>query len=167
MRRILLLATALGCGATESPNNVFRNQTDAYAVAQPVGWTTSNDHGATRFAPRSGKQTIVVRSALRPQEIVEGKPTTDDDLVAATARVLVHLSRARILGQNALEGGELAGVRFTLTFVPRGQRVAYQRVHAVLFGARHVFHVIATAPQGESIDQSALNEMISTLTEEG
>jgi hypothetical protein len=36
----------------------------------------------------------------------------------------------------------------------------------VLFGEKRLFHVIHTAPQGERLDEQAMKEMVSTLTEE-
>jgi hypothetical protein len=173
-RRGIVLALALvgGCAASESSrrsDHRYVNHEQGYSVDQPDGWTTSTDRGATRFAPAAGasKQTIVVRSAPAPRELTEGKRATRADLVTATARVLDAMPGVQLAGPVDLGGGgELDGVRFSLTFVPSGLHATYRRTHVVLFGATRIFHVIATAPASEPIDEDALKDMVMTLKEE-
>jgi hypothetical protein len=168
VRFVVVAVLAASCGGgTErpEPEQIFQNREHGYSVGQPEGWTTSNDRGSTRFSPANGKQTIVVRSALRPNEIIEGKPTSNDDVIAATRKVLAQLS-PRVGGPNPIDDAELTGVEFELTFKPPSVGTLYQRKHVVLFGQQRIFHVIWTAPQGEGFEEAAMRLVVSTLKEE-
>src|SRR5512146_3255463 len=110
MRAIIVAS----CGTMETVNHSTVRYTNAeqhYSVDQPDGWSWSLDRGAARFAPTDNeteaKHTIVVRSALRPREVTEGKATTNDDLSAATARVLAALPRAKVEGPIPIENAAL------------------------------------------------------------
>jgi hypothetical protein len=167
-RGLLTVITLVAACSGSDPSQIYTNKADGYSVGQPAGWSTSEDRGSVRFSPRSGKQTIVVRSALRPAEIIEGKPATNDDVIDATTKVLQRMSRRHKLADpTRIENAELPGVRFTLTYRPPSTRTPYQRTHVLLFGQRRLFHLIQTSPQGEKLDEHAMKEMVSTLTEEG
>jgi len=167
--RILIAMVLAACSGSDrdESSQIYSNKADGYSVGQPDGWNTSDDRGSTRFSRSTGKQTIVVRSARRPTEITEGKPTTNEDVIVATSLVLQRMSRTKLVDPVRVENAELTGVRFTLTYQPPDVRTPYQRTHVVLFGEKRLYHVIQTAPQGEPVDDGALKEMVSTLTEEG
>lgn len=169
MKRALVLAMLAGCVAGSSlpePSQMFTNREHGYSVGQPAGWSTSEDRGATRFAPSHGKQTIVVRSAPRPGQIVEGKATTHEDVTEATRAALQRLTRQK-LAEPTLVDGELPGTRFSFTFRPPSVGKPYHRTHVVLIGERRLFQVIQTAPLDEKLDDKAMHEMVATLVEEG
>ena len=74
--------------------------------------------------------------------------------------------RTKLADPVTVANAELPGVRFTLIYRPSTVRMPYRRNHVLLFGAKRLFHVIQTAPEGEPLDERAMNEMVSTLTEE-
>lgn len=164
---VLVCIVACGGGAATEPSRIFAHHEQGYSVGQPEGWVTSDDQGATRFAAPSGKQTIVVRSAHRPKEIVEGKPTTTEDIVDATRAALQRLSRDKLGSPLRIEGGGLPGVQFSFKFRPQSAPKTYQRTHVVLIGERHLFHVMQTGPLDEKLDEQAMQAMVATLVEEG
>ena len=168
MKGVLVFAALVGCsGSTSSePSQIFTHRDQGYSIGQPDGWSSSDDQRATRFTSPSGKQTVVVRSVPRPKEIVEGKPTTSEDVVEATRAALQRLTREKLEAPTRVDG-ELSGTRFSFTFQPPSTGKPYRRNHAVLLGRSHIFHVIQTAPLGEKLDEQVLQEMISTLVEEG
>lgn len=169
MKRVVAFAIlTAACGGSDrpEPNQFYQNRADGYSVGQPDGWITSTDRGSTRFAPTNGKQTIVVRSAPRLSEIIEGQPTSNDDITDATRRVLERMT-AKLDEPKSINGSELPGVEFSLTYRPPSIGRDYRRTHVVLFGRKRLFHIIQTGPQGEVLDENAMRLMVSTLTEEG
>lgn len=168
MKRALVITALVACSGSSNPepSQIFTNAEHGYSVGQPVGWSTSEDRGATRFAPSSGKQTIVVRSAPRPSQIVEGKATTPEDVAEATRAALQRLTREKLAEPTRVDG-ELPGSRFSFTFRPQSVGKPYRRTHVVLVGEKRLFHVIQTAPLGEKLDDKAMQEMVATLVEEG
>ena len=163
---VFVVLVACSGGTASSPSQIFAHREHGYSVGHPDGWVTSEDLGATRFASPIGKQTIVVRSAPRPNEIVEGKPTNIEDVVEATRAALQRLTRVELSTPARLDGGEFPGARFSFTFNPQSTQRAYQRTHVVLLGQRHLFHVIQTSPVGEKLDEQAMQAMVATLVEE-
>jgi len=165
----LLLATSLAaCAASDDDRQRYVDPAKSFEVVQPDAWRSTMVRGSAEFRrsdPHHGRHTIIVRTAERPREITEGKPTTRDDVVEATTRVLKALPKAKLDKTQPVAGADLSATRFSLTFEPRNAKGRYRREHAVLVGNKHVFHVIYTAPIGESIDEQAFNTMISTLTE--
>lgn len=176
---IVAIGVLTACGSGSNPSageERYTNQAQGYSVDQPVGWNPSIVRGFAQFAPKqettrsaqNQNHTIVVRAGLIRRELKEGKPTTNDDVAAATENVLRELPRAQIGARTQLQGAVLPGVRFSMTFVPPGRTARYRREHALLFGTqRKVFHVIYTAPAGEQIDEQAFKTMVTTLGEEG
>ena len=175
MTRSILLCivlAAMACGS-ESKDSFqhYANKEQAYSIAQPDGWQVAAANGFAQLSPKSDqtkrKHTIMIRSAEKPREIAEGRITSNEDVVAATARVLRGLPRANVSAPNRIEGAELSGARFSLSFVPRGMTSRYRREHAVLVGAHHIYHVIYTSPANEPIDEASFVRVVATLTEEG
>lgn len=166
---MFITALLTACGGSEPNHERYDNAEQRYSVAQPEGWTPSIVRGSAQFTSRAGaalkKHTIVVRAAEMPREITEGKSTTRDDVVAATARVLNAMPRARVGEGQVVASTELPATRFSLTFLPRGFKETYRREHVVLVGSKRLYHVIYTAPAGESIDEAAFKTMVTTLTE--
>lgn len=166
---VLPILTLAACaGGDSSSFDRYANGEQRYAVAQPDGWKPATVRGVTQFSSSNAdltKHTIVVRAADIPPEITEGKATTHKDVIAATERALRGLPRAKVGSPETLLGGELPGARFSLTFVPRGKTSTYRREHAVLIGAKRLFHVMYTRPGNEQIDEAAFKQMVTTLTE--
>lgn len=164
----LLLVLACAGSDRSQPSQFYTDKPAGYSVGQPDGWSTSDDHGATRFSSPRGKQTIVVRSTPRPAEIVEGKPTENADIVEATRRVIQRMARReKVADPIRVRDSELPGARFSFSYRPQNARTAYRREHVVLFGERHIYHVFQTAPLDEAFDAQAMQMMVSTLSEEG
>jgi len=174
----LLVLVTVACGSTDSvkleTGEPYTNEEQAYSVLQPPGWIATSVRGSTQFTikpdgqpTKRAKHTIVVRATTKPSELTEGKPTTRDDVIAATQKVLLALPRSTLTSTQPLPNAELSGTRFTVTFVPPAQRKEYRREHAVLVGTQHIYHVIYTAPASEAIDEAAFTEIVNTLTERG
>lgn len=75
---LLLTIGAVACGNNAEPtsgahsSNRYANAEQHYAVDQPDGWRVSLDRGFARFTSNDqtkAKHTIVIRSAVRPQEL--------------------------------------------------------------------------------------------------
>jgi len=166
----LFLCSACGIGGSSEPKRRYSNEAQGYVIAQPDGWTAWEHRGFAQLTPVRSKSmqrhTIVIRAAKKPQQVVDGKPTTDADLVAATERVLRALPKSTLSTKAAFDG-ELKGVRFSLSFVPRGLTRPYRREHALLLGSTHVFHIIYTSPSNEPMDEASFRTVVTTLSEEG
>ena len=150
----------------------YENAEQGYGLTQPVGWTRDLVRGSAQFAPTAGasgkrnaKHTIVVRASEKPRELKEGKPTTNEDVIAATELVLRGMPQAKLTAKSAIADARLPGARFSVTFVPPGHKQRYRRDHAVLVGTSRVFHVLYTGPAGEPVDEAAFNKMVFTLSE--
>ncbi len=169
---LLTLTTIVACGGGSGgtthpePSELVSNKEGGYSVGQPAGWSSALDRGVTRFSRGSGKQTILIRSAPRPAEIVEGKPTSNEDIVEATRKVLQRMTTAKLEQPEHLESPGLEGARFSLTYRPLTVGRTYRRMHIVLLGEKHLFHVTQTAPVDEPLDEQALDGVITTLSEE-
>jgi hypothetical protein len=166
----LLMASSLfACGASErisGSGDRYVNQEQAYSLELPDGWQATSVRGAIRLAPNgNSKHSITIRSAPRLDQI-EGKILTNDVLAAETLRTLQALPRMHLVNKAPVEGTEIPGETFTLTFVPTGQRNMYRRTHVVLLGTKHIFHVIEVAPDGDSLDERSLKELVTTFKEE-
>jgi hypothetical protein len=170
---LLAVVTVVACGNSGSSEvgKVYRNEAQGYAVAQPDGWdvSTVREHAQlTSSSASKRKHTIVIRSTPKPAELKEGQRTTNATIAAATERVLRDLPHAKLEATaKKIEGTELAAVRFSLSFTPRGLARRYQREHAVLVGTKHIYHVIYTAPASEAIDEASFARVVATLSEEG
>jgi hypothetical protein len=169
-----IVVALAGCAVSDSlvstSEQRYHNETQGYAVDQPSGWSPAIVRGSAQFSPGAAdkqRHTIVVRSATKPREMIEGQPTTTEQLVAATERVLRGLPKAKLGDRAPIVGAELPGTRFTVTFVPRGQTKSYRRDHAVLVGTKRIFHVFYTSPVNEPVDEAAFKAMVTSLTEEG
>ena len=139
-----------------------------YVVAQPSEWEAAITRGHTELRStdrQRTRHTIVIRSAVRPREIVDGKPTTREDVVTATTKALRALPRSSVRAVTTVEDTEIPATRFSLTFQPRGLSALYRREHVLLLGAKHLYHVSYTAPANEAIDERAFSTMVTTLTE--
>lgn len=165
-RFVLAVFVACHSGSEMETSQIFTHPDQGYSVGQPEGWVISEDNGATRFTASTGRQTIIVRSTPRPKEIVEGKPTTADDVIDATEASLKRLTRDKLDSPSYLEGSELPGAQFSFTYRPPSSGMPYQRVHVVMLGKRHLFHVIQTAPLGDRLDDKSMQTMIATLEEQ-
>lgn len=173
MRCAILALALFACAGSEAVTHSAVRYTNAeqhYSVDQPDGWTVGLERGAARFSPADkvkARHAVVIRSALRPRELVEGKPTTDEDVIAATSKVLTSLPQAKLEDKTVLPSGGLAGVRFTVTFTPIRSSTRYRRTQVTLFGHNRLFHVIYVAPEADVVDEDVLKQMVSTLDEEG
>jgi hypothetical protein len=159
------------CGGGSPPSDrVYANESQGYALVRPQGWEVSEVRGHTQLAPTwdkaKAKHTIVIRAAAKSAQIFEGKPTTPADLAESTERALRGLPRAKLAAKATLEGTELPGVRYSVSFVPRGLGKTYRREHALIVGSKHVFHVIYTSPANEPVDEASFKTVVATLTEE-
>jgi hypothetical protein len=166
---LIIAAIAIaGCADDKRSGEHHANAPAGYSLDYPSSWSRSTERGFARFAPRSAesKTTILVRSSPKPAEIVEGRPTSQSDVLVATEHVLRSLPRAKLASREPLAKTRLPGARFFVTFTPPGLQVSYQRVHVTLVGVRRVFHVILTAPSSERLDEAALTQMVSSLREE-
>jgi len=165
----VLLASCTGRDASRSdrPSHHYKAPDGSFSVDAAEDWTASIDRGASLFVPaKGGKQTIVVRSSTRHKELKEGHQASNDDLANATADVLGRLPSAAIEKRWKVSGDGLSGEAFSVRFTPQTVHQPYHRTHVVLFGKSKLFHVIYTAPADDTIDESALNEMVSSLREE-
>ncbi len=164
------LLVAMGCGVSASESQERYDSQQGYVVDLPDGWTPVLVRGAVQFTPSASKlarHTIGVRAADRPSQIGEGTPATFGAIVATTEKALRGLPRSKLAASSPLEGAELPGARWALTFVPRGLTRSYRREHVILVGAKHVFHVMYTAPATEPVDEAAFRSVVTTLLEEG
>jgi hypothetical protein len=164
---ILCCTLLVACAAGGSERRHVEVGQD-YSVDQPDGWEATSVRGATRIAPgpsaKEAKHTITIRAADRPHEIVEGKRARREDIVAATERVLRAMPQAKLEHHRELEGDALSGVRFSVTFVPRGLATKYRRQHVLLFGSSsRIFHVFYTAPAHEPVNEDAFETVVTTL----
>lgn len=179
MRAVLALAvltaacTAPDEGSSTSapveavPTHRYISPEDRYALDAPDEWTISRDRGATVFtAPRGKKHSIVVSTAPKPIQLVEGRETSAEDVAAATERVLKTLPRASIERRWTIRGAATPAQAFALEFTPPGLNRRYQRVHVVVVGAERLFHLTYTAPANEQISDAALQQMVVGLQEE-
>lgn len=171
MRRLTLFLPMLAAACIgEDRDDAVRYSDPAktFEVVQPDAWRPQQVRGSVEFR-REGvphkRHTIVVRSSERPLELIEGRKTTRDDVVAATASALSAMPNADVGAPQPVARAELPATRFSLTFEPRSVSGRYHREHAVLTGRTHLFHVIYTAPVGEPIDERAFTNLVSTLTE--
>jgi len=170
---IVFASLAAACSASESievrSTQRYVSSDGAFSVERPEGWNVKLlNGGLVQFSDGDAahaKQTIVIRAADKPRELIEGKLTTIGDVIVATERVLRGMPRAKLGVRRDVGRAALLGVRFSLTFVPRGLTRTYRREHAVLMGSDHLFHVIYTSPASEPIDEAAFDHMVSTLTE--
>ena len=166
MKTAIALALLVACAGSERETRSdqrYENRDQGYSVDVPDGWQQSIDRASARFAPKAGgKHTIVVRSAPKPDQI-DGKPTTDEAVIAATRRVLAAMPAANVEAAERVSGTTF---RFTLTFQPAGTKTRYRRSQYLLIGSRHVFHVFCTVPADEQLDEDVLAEMVKTFEEE-
>ena len=166
MRPAIAAAIALlvACASEEAPRQRHEDDHGGYVVAYPRAWTISRERGAAVFISDDQRHRIIIRSATRPPEVIERKPTAEPDVYAATAQVLRSLPQARVSEPKTIEHPTLRGARFRVTFTPLGKQ-AHQRMHVTLVGAKRVFHVIHTAPTADELDETAFNQMVSSLRE--
>jgi hypothetical protein len=169
---LLLAITLCACRASDSSSSAKRyaNKEQGYSVAEPESWTPALVRGYAQFSSSNAdarRHTIVVRASDKPKELVEGKPTTREDVLVATEKVLRALPGVELQPARPLGGAKLAGARYSLTFTPSNAQGRYRRDQATLVGRKHVYRVIYTAPADEPIDEAAFQQMISTLGEEG
>lgn len=168
-----LILGAAACGTVASVNldlgDRYISPEQAYSLVQPSGWTASTLHGFAQFKPtadvkRTG-HTIMVRAAAKPHELSEGKPTTREDVIEATEKVLRALPNATLGATHPVENAELHGAHYSLRFLHSTRKTEFRRDHAVLVGSRHVYHVIYTAPASDAIDTGAFEQIVNTLRE--
>jgi hypothetical protein len=166
-----LLVTLVVGACTSSSTDArprYLDPNKAYTVVQPDAWSPSIVRGLAelrRTDTAHARHTIVIRASERPASIIDGKATTREDVLASTTKALVALPGASVASPKPVADAGLPATRFSLTFQPRGLSARYRREHAVLVGAKHLYHVIYTAPAGEPIDERAFSTMVTTLTE--
>ena len=176
MRTALTLAMLVAActdqdeNATPSESLATHRYTDRearYAVDAPDEWAVSQERGSTIFtAPHGKKHTIIVRAAPKPVHFVDGRETSTEDVVGATERVLKTLPAATIKRRWEIAGSGFPARAFALTFSPPGVGKPYQRVHVVVVGNERLFHLIYTAPAGETVSDATLEQMVRGLKEE-
>lgn len=170
---VLILAVCVACGgSSSSSDHGYTDEAHGYSIAKPDGWEASPVRNGVQLSPTNGaakrKHTIVIRSTERPRELREGQPATKDAIVATTERVLRALPRAKLESQaTSIAGTGLPATRFSLSFDPPGLARTYRREHAVLVGAKHIYHVFYTSPANEPIDEASFTRVVTTLSEEG
>jgi hypothetical protein len=176
MRRYTLLALTLcvACGTSGSggSDRIYANPAQGYSIAKPNGWEASRLRDVVELTPTDNsakrKHTIVIRSTAKPRELREGKPATKEAIVATTERVLRGLPRAKLEAKaTSIDNSELPAMRMSISFVPQGFTRSYRREHAVLIGAKHIYHVFYTSPASEPVDEASFARVVTTLTEEG
>jgi len=166
---IVALATVLGaCG---TPEDRFVSRQDALSLVAPPGWASTRDKGTLVFtAPTESvapEHTIAVRAVAKDDKHATNR--TADSVVAATAQVLAALPHVQVGAPAFRRQGRFAATEFTLTFVPPSHPGAppVDRVHLVLIGDKHIYHVMHTSPQGrlsEAADVFAA--VVASLKEE-
>lgn len=144
------------------------NETDKFSLDVPDGWSSETVRGLMQFAtdaPNLEKHTVVIRSAVRPAELSDGVASTQRELESATKKVLLAMPEAELGSSATLIDAKLSGVRFSMTFAPKGLARRYRREHVLLVGSHHVYHVIYTSPAEQAIDEASFKTMYSTLAE--
>lgn len=158
---LIALAAVAACTDSSPERERYEDAQHHYSLLLPSGWKPATVRDATELAPPDAKRhRIVIRHS-------EKGTRPDAQIVSATETVLKSLPAALSYSdEGAVVAGQLHGQRYRVTYVPPGLHERFQRTHIVLLG-RNVFHIIYTAPAGERVNETALNEVINTLTEEG
>lgn len=158
-------------GCTDSSSVATRRVADeigSFSLDVPEAWTSSTVRGLKQFssdAPKREKHTVVIRSAVRPAELADGVPSRQRELETVTKKALLAMPEAELRSSVMLIDARLAGVRFSMTFAPRGLSRRYRREHVLLVGSHHIYHVIYTSPASDMIDEASFKTMYSTLAE--
>ncbi len=167
----LLLGTGCTGGGESSSDPIathrFVDREGKYSLDAPDAWRASRERGSTVFVLPSSKQTVVVRSAPKPREMIEGRATTAEAVFDSTEQVLRALPNAALAKRWHFGAADMPAEAFVVTFKPRSTPgKTYQRTHVVLVGRERLFHVVYTTPLDEPFATDVLEGMVAGLREE-
>ena len=84
---------------------------------------------------------------------------------AGLGQPLDPLHRVELQGQESITE-PMPGALYSLTFAPPGSATRYRRLHVVLQGESHVFHIIETVPAADELDIETLTGIVAGFREE-
>ncbi|MCB9564127.1 MAG: hypothetical protein H6709_10500 [Kofleriaceae bacterium] len=138
----------------------MHNERSGYSVVAPRGWQAHEAFGSTIYVdPNDQHRSVAIRSVAIRGDVKAGGALT------STGAAISALPEVELQGQESITE-PMPGALYSLTFAPPGSATRYRRLHVVLQGESHVFHIIETVPAADELDIETLTGIVAGFREE-
>ena len=158
-----VVALALGACHQDVQQNGPRQSfvEDHFSISAMPSWASARDRGSVVFHATENDDVIAVRA-------VALQKAGREDILSATERVLAALPAASLLHRSLVEAGNATAAQFDFTYQPPGRAYIVSRRHAVIIGARYIYHVTLTSKSTHfsEVAKASFESLLATIHEE-